>query len=188
SGIKRGLSFNDAKLAKGFNSGQVSWAYNWASAPGGELPSGVTFFPMLWGTASTSDWQRNAEAALRNGATHLLGFNEPDLKEQSNIAPTDAAQLWMQHMQPFAGRATLVSPAITNGAAPAMGTGWLDQFLAACDKLGCTVDAVAAHVYGSATDTAYWKKYIADLGTRYEKPVLVTEFEAQGARRSSRHF
>lgn len=119
----------------------------------------------------------------RDDAPHrmLHRFNEPDIKSQSNIAPADAAKLWMQHMQPFAGRATLVSPAITNGAPPAMGTGWLDQFLAECGRLGCTVDAVAAHIYASAKDTAYWKKYITDLGTRYEKPVLITEFNGQGS-------
>jgi hypothetical protein len=33
----------------------------------------------------------------------------------------------MQYMQPFAGKVKLVSPAITNGAPPAMGTGWLDS-------------------------------------------------------------
>lgn len=43
-------------------------------------------------------------------------------------------------MQPFAGRAKLVSPAITNGAAP-MGTAWLDSFLSACS--GCTIDVIA---------------------------------------------
>ena len=83
----------------------------------------------------------------------------------------------MTYMQPFAGQATLVGPAITNGGAP-LGTAWLDQFMAACDKLGCTVDAIAAHIYDSATNIGYYKNYIADLGTRYKRPTLVTEFGA----------
>ncbi len=87
----------------------------------------------------------------------------------------------MQFMQPFAGRATLVSPAITNGPPPAMGTGWMDQFLDECGKLGCRVDAIAAHIYDSATNIGYYQGYITDLGTKYNRPVLITEFGASGS-------
>ncbi|KAI0746317.1 hypothetical protein C8Q80DRAFT_1219816 [Daedaleopsis nitida] len=181
---KRGLVFNDVGLTKNFNSGQVSWAYNWDSTiPGGTLPAGVTFLPQLWSAAPehSTQWQANANAAIAKGSTHLLFINEPDLASQSNTSPADAAKQWMQFMQPFAGRATLVSPAITNGAPPAMGTGWMDAFLSECDKLGCTVDAIAAHVYDSATNVAYYKQYITDLGTKYKRPVLITEFGASGS-------
>jgi hypothetical protein len=64
-------------------------------------------------------------------------------------------------MQPFAGKAKLVSPAVTNGAAP-LGLDWLDRFFAACK--GCTVDVIAIHIYDSPTNTAYFKKYISDAG------------------------
>ena len=80
----------------------------------------------------------------------------------------------MQFMQPFAGKATLVSPAITNGPPPSMGTGWMDSFLAECDKLGCQVDAIAAHIYADASNADYYKSYISGLG-KYNKPVLMTE-------------
>ena len=102
-------------------------------------------------------------------------------EREGSTSPADAAQQWMQYMQPFAGRATLVSPAITNGAPPAMGTGWLDSFLSECAQLGCTVDAVAAHVYDAASNVAYYQEYITGLGTRYSKPVLITEFSASGS-------
>lgn len=35
-----------------------------------------------------------------------------------------AVDLWREHMQPFAGNAKLVSPAVTNGGPP-MGITWL---------------------------------------------------------------
>ncbi|OSX60387.1 glycoside hydrolase family 128 protein, partial [Postia placenta MAD-698-R-SB12] len=179
SGIKRGLSFNDASLTHDFNSGQVSWAYNWDSSYTGTLPSGVTFIPMLWGTSSdhTSQWSANANTAIRNGAEYLLGFNEPDLSTQSNLTPQEAAAAWMQYMQPFAGKAKLVSPAITNGAAP-MGETWLSDFLSECS--GCTIDAIAMHIYDSATNEAYYQSYISGLASKYGKPVWVTEFGATG--------
>ncbi|KAI8973126.1 glycosyl hydrolase catalytic core-domain-containing protein [Trametes punicea] len=180
--IKRGLSFNDASLTKDFTSSQVSWAYDWDSTFSGSLPEGVQFFPMLWSAAPehSAQWADNANAAIAKGSTHLLFINEPDLSSQANTSPQDAAQQWMQFMQPFAGKATLVSPAITNGPPPSMGTGWMDAFLDECDKLGCQVDAIAAHIYDSATNVAYYKQYITDLGTRYNRSVLITEFGATG--------
>ncbi|OSC98855.1 glycoside hydrolase family 128 protein [Trametes coccinea BRFM310] len=179
--IKRGLSFNDASLTKDFTSKQVSWAYNWDSSFSGSLPDGVVYFPMLWSAdpSHSAQWADNANAAIAKGSTHLLFINEPDLSSQSNTSPQDAAQQWMQFMQPFAGKANLVSPAITNGAPP-MGTGWMDEFLAECEKLGCQVDSIAAHIYDSATNVAYYQSYITDLGTRYNRSVLITEFGASG--------
>ena len=85
----------------------------------------------------------------------------------------------MKFMQPFAGKATLVSPAVTNGPPPAMGTGWLDSFFSECAKLGCTVDAVAAHIYADASDASYFKSYISGL-SKYGKPVLMTEVGTSG--------
>ncbi|KAI0742017.1 hypothetical protein C8Q80DRAFT_1274345 [Daedaleopsis nitida] len=182
AGQKRGLAFNDANLCKNFNSGQASWAYNWDSSHTGTLPGGINYFPMLWSAAPehSNQWMANANAAIAAGSTHLLFINEPDLPTQSNTSPADAARQWMQYMQPFAGRATLVSPAITNGAPPAMGTGWMDSFLSECAQLGCRVDAIAAHIYDSATNTGYYQSYITSLGTRYGKPVLITEMGASG--------
>lgn len=75
-------------------------------------------------------------------------------------------------MQPFAGKAKLCSPAITNGPPP-MGTAWLDNFLKECK--GCKVDCIAMHIYDSATNTAYYKEYIKGIGQKYKKPVWVTE-------------
>ena len=53
---------------------QVSWAYNWDSAPGGSLPTGVNYFPMMFSNLPdhTTQWAANANAAIAAGSTHLL--------------------------------------------------------------------------------------------------------------------
>ena len=79
-------------------------------------------------------------------------------------------------MQPFAGKAKLCSPAITNGGAP-MGTAWLDEFMNACS--GCTIDLICFHIYDSASNVAYFQNYITDMGTRYGKPTMMTEVRAR---------
>ncbi|TCD60528.1 hypothetical protein EIP91_009936, partial [Steccherinum ochraceum] len=178
-GIKRGLSYNEAPFTKLFTSSQIGWAYNWGSQTGGDLPAGIDYFPMLWSNKPehTGSWVDDATAAIAAGASHLLGFNEPDLGSQANMSPQEAADAWKTYIEPFAGKAKLVSPAITNGGAP-MGTAWLDDFLAACTE--CTIDAIAIHIYDSATNVGYFQNYITDVGTKYGKPVLVTEFGASG--------
>lgn len=44
-------------------------------------------------------------------------------------------------MEPFYGKAKLISPAITNGGAP-MGVQWMRDFLAACT--GCHIDGMVS--------------------------------------------
>jgi hypothetical protein len=103
-------------------------------------------------------WSTLVNNALNSGSKHILGFNEPDNSGQSNMSPQQAAAAWKQYIQPYGSRAKLVSPAVTNGAAP-MGLAWLDSFFAACS--GCQIDAVAIHIYDSATNIAYFKNYIS---------------------------
>jgi len=133
---------------------------------------------MLWGLDSslTSVWNTNAEAAIKSGSTHLLAFNEPDLSSQSNISPQAAANAYKQYMQPFAGKAKLVSPAVTNGSPPSAGTGWLDTFLSECT--GCTIDKIAVHIYASGSNPQYFQTYLQNVIDKYQKPVWVTELGA----------
>ncbi|KAJ7884801.1 hypothetical protein B0H14DRAFT_2183402, partial [Mycena olivaceomarginata] len=44
---------------------------------------------------------------------HLLGFNEPDITTQADMNPSNAADLWMQEIQPWTANGTkLISPAV----------------------------------------------------------------------------
>lgn len=50
--------------------------YNWASVPGGDIPAGKKFYPMLWGADAghTNSWNEDATAAIAAGADTLLGY------------------------------------------------------------------------------------------------------------------
>jgi len=184
---KKGSNFNFASAVNPLGPA-VSWAYNWAPEKDGPLPAGVEYVPMLFSTDPNhaTGWKEKAEAAIAAGATHILGFNEPDLATQANLSPEAAAGAWRDLIQPFAGRVKLVSPAITNGPPPAMGTGWMDAFLAACT--GCTIDAIAMHAYDSATNVAYFQSYIPEVAKKYGKPVWVTEFAGSGTEQQQVDF
>ncbi|KAH8923809.1 glycoside hydrolase family 128 protein [Atractiella rhizophila] len=185
---KKGLGFNDVKLTKGFNK-TVAWVYNWGQTHEGTLNSGVEYIPMLWSDAATftSTWDKNVKAAIKAGSTHLLAFNEPDLNTQANMSPTQAAKSYKKYFNPYKQQIKLVSPAITNGAPPAMGTGWMDEFLSLCK--GCHIDAIAVHIYDSATNIAYFKAYLTDLQKKYApRKIWVTEFGASGTKKQEQDF
>jgi hypothetical protein len=180
SSNKRGLAYNDASILSGFVSGssKVSWAYNWGSTTS-TIASGLEYIPMLWGllSADTSNWSSAATKAIASGSTALLAFNEPDLAAQANLGYADAAAGYLTYMEPFAGKAKLVAPAVTNGGSP-MGLTWLGNFIEACST--CTIDAIALHWYNGGTADDF-KTYIT---TAYaaggNRPIWVTEFQASG--------
>lgn len=178
---KRGVAYNDAKLTDCLvSSPEVSWGYNWGSSSSG-LSDSVKFIPTLWGPKSefTNDWSKNAQSAIDSGSTHLFSFNEPDLSAQANLSPSEAADAYKQYMEPFAGKAKLCAPSVTNGGG-SMGLSWLSSFLEACSD--CTIDCVNIHWYDSAENTEYFKKHVSDAAdTAPGKQIFVSEFAATGS-------
>ncbi|GAA6054131.1 hypothetical protein JCM3770_003211 [Rhodotorula araucariae] len=188
SGCKKGVGFNDAKYTVKLD---ICWGYNWASTGGEGIREGAMYVPMLrsWG-AETDGWMDNANKAIKAGATHVLGFNEPDHPKQANLSPKDAAQLWLDQIEPLAGSAKLVSPGVTNGVkldnGSAMGVPWLQEFLEACSK--CTIDAVALHWYTDAGNTAYFTRYMEESHAALNKPIWLTEFMGTGTPDKQKDF
>ncbi|KAK4947118.1 hypothetical protein LTR10_013889 [Elasticomyces elasticus] len=176
-GGKRGLSYNDASLCSGLmSSPHVGWAYNWGSENGGFTPSSsVNYIPTMWGLKMDfeSVWSDNAQAAIDAGSEYLFSFNEPDMSTQANMSPEDAAAAYKTYMEPFAGKAKLCAPSVTNGGGE-MGLTWLTNFLAACD--GCTIDCVNIHWYAESSLTDYFKEQVTNATTVSGKPVFVSEF------------
>jgi len=183
SGGKRGLCYNDASLTQlfGGQGSKVSWTYDWAQKTGNGYNSGLKYIPMLWDAAGdrTGSWKGNADAGIAAGADALLGYNEPDHHEQANMGVGAAVSNWKSSFEPYAGKVTLVSPAVTNGPAP-MGLAYLKSFISSCQ--GCTIDACAVHWYDSATNIQYFKNYITDsIAACGGKPIWLTEFGASGS-------
>jgi hypothetical protein len=160
---------------------QVSWAYNWYQTPGNGFNPALEYVPMLWSDASdlTGSWASNAQAAINSGSKYLLGFNEPDLcvpgAGASCMQMSSAVKAWKQYMEPFAGKALLGSPAVTNGGSP-MGLTWLQNFMGNCT--GCHIDYINIHWYSNKWAGAnYFKQQVqAAHAMSGGRPVWVTEF------------
>lgn len=165
---KRGLSeaecCNADVYCADLASAPFTWAYSWALAPPATCPGTTHFEPMFWGAKSVA----NDSSLFTGSATHVLGFNEPNGKDQSNLTPAAAAALW-----PTVAKAAqahglkLVAPAPSGDD-----TAWLDAFFAAC---GCAaeVDVIALHPYECSV--AGLNKSVT-AWARFGKPLWVTEF------------
>jgi hypothetical protein len=153
---------------------KISWAYNWDATAHGNLD--VEYVPMAWGADALDSSRALIEQALGRGSTHVLGFNEPDHKNQSDMTPSDAARNYRNYLTPIADRATLVSPAVTNADGDGLGLDWMTQFLEECRD--CRVKIMAIHWYGDTADD--FKEYVKkaqNLASSFGlDEVWVTEF------------
>ena len=148
----------------------TSWYYNWGANPSTSgMPTttpSMRFFPMVWGW-----YPKTSPALLAKLSTEhlpiLLGFNEPDNKNQSNIPVDTAIAAWPQ-LQGIARE--LVSPA----PADPLGT-WMQTFMNAIEQQNLQCDAVAVHSYGGINSTAFLDM-LGRVHDLYQRPIYVTEF------------
>ncbi|KAK5661518.1 hypothetical protein OQA88_11422 [Cercophora sp. LCS_1] len=176
----RGLAFNDPNLLGRFlNSGsKITWTYNWGQTD--DSKQSVEFVPMLWGMSKgfPATWKANAQKMIDAGAKCLFSFNEPDNDGQANITPEVAAAGHIELMNPFAGKALIGSPSITNSGHPDEGVRWLQRWVDVCDGK-CAFDFVNIHIYGFDTET--FLQHLINVNKQFNKPVWITEFAFGGS-------
>ncbi len=98
----------------------ANWYYNWGTN-NDSMPASAEFVPMIWDENVVTP--ANLAKVKSEGRT-LLGFNEPDLPGQAEMAVEQALDLWPQ-LQATGMR--LGSPAVAYGGnTPG---GWLDRFM-----------------------------------------------------------
>ncbi|CAK7217462.1 hypothetical protein SBRCBS47491_003174 [Sporothrix bragantina] len=177
----RGLAYNAGNLLAPFlTSGtKVTWSYNWGQTADSSAPSDLEFVPMLWGPTHADGWSANAAAAIANGASSLLSFNECDNVGQCNLDAASAAAAHIQYMNPFSGQARISTPAITNSNVAGEGVDWLNAFVEACNG-ECAYDFCAAHWY-NGPDTDDFLNHLVAVHEACGKPVWITEFAPTGS-------
>ncbi|KAJ3494304.1 hypothetical protein NLG97_g4170 [Lecanicillium saksenae] len=174
---KRGLASNDGLDLRGFEDvafygrSKVRWQYNWDSDIGSNKISFAEYVPMLHSLHDGHQWvwRDRVDKWLNQGTGHLLGFNEPEQSGQARMSVGEAVDAWREWMEPYAPRARLGAPAVSND-----GWDWITQFLNQCQ--GCHIDFIPIHWYNPDSlewDFENWVNRICSLG----KPVWITEFK-----------
>ena len=150
---------------------KANWYYTWGLTPSITV-EGVEFVPMFWGASSVTEENCNAVNKLyeEGKISYVLGFNEPDLSEESNMSVNEALDLWAFLCEHLDSRIKLVSPA------PSYPTrDWLDQFMTGISQRGLRCDYVAVHMYaGIGTDN--YQNVIKEVYNKYGKKIWITEF------------
>ncbi len=183
SAVKRGLAY-DLKDAADFSAlagGSVGWWVNWALKPNATVLAQPTIagamehVPMLWNfDFDTADVV--AYLKSRPELKSLLVLNEPNLTDQANKTPTEAAAQWPRYEE--VARQTgvkLVGPAITWGtmAGYTDPVVWMDAFIAAYRTAhggrDPQIDALAFHWYDYGLDDQLKRL------EKYGKPFWITE-------------
>lgn len=131
---------------------------------------------MLWGLPSGADpgWTAAVQTA---GTKNILGFNEPDLGEQANVAPAPAAVSYETYMQPFAGTVKIGMPAVLWNRGPPAGMTWDSAFLGNCT--GCELDFAPIHWYQNCVSD-WFIGNVTQAWTVLQKPIWITEYQCYG--------
>ena len=146
----------------------VSWVWNWRTDP--VTFPGVESVPCIWSGVVIGQ-------PLGGTSAWVIGFNEPDMTDQANMAPEQAALEWLRMEATYHDR-KLTSPQVV-----VPGGRWLEEWYAAYqDQNGGRaprMDAIAIHTYYGNDLVAYQEQvryYIALAEKWGVNEVWVTEF------------
>jgi hypothetical protein len=142
------------------------WNYEWE--PSGESTSDIEFVPMIKGRVQNKNY-RWEEVRVRDGQTHMLGFNEPMSDKQGDLTVDEAIALWPKE-QMIGLR--LGSPARTDGD---IGDKWLIEFMQKAKDKGYRIDFVNIHCYNKNNAPAM-RGWINAEYQKYGKPIWLSEF------------
>ncbi|KFA81216.1 hypothetical protein S40288_10189 [Stachybotrys chartarum IBT 40288] len=181
---KRGISYNDIRLANEFASlcPTCSWGYNWDSESYGLRR--LHFIPMLWDDSEehVNRFVHNVERALETGSRAIFSFNEPDREDQANMSPERAIRAHADYVSLYRDAALIGAPSISSSALDEEGISWLQRFLEGCDDHPrCHVDFCNIHWY---SDVQYGDDLFEHLERARRvcpgKQIWLTEFGVEG--------
>ena len=149
---------------------QAHWFYTWGvSVPQELAPQNCEFAPMFWGPSSVTSGNITYVQQLHTQglANYVLGFNEPDASNQSNMTVSQALALWPQLES--------VGLPLGSPAATWPTNQWIYDFMDSCKAENLRVDFICVHMYVGTDDNAFVQT-LQDLYNKYQLPIWITEF------------
>lgn len=148
----------------------VKWFYSWGSNKPAGIPAGVEFVPMVWGGFNPDEnarLQQLAEQGKDEEVRFLMGFNEPDQHDQSNLSVEQAIRLW-PHLESTG--LPLCSPGCVHPDRQ-----WMIDFMSQAEERGLRVDYVCVHSYGGPSPRHLVDR-LRKVHEMYGRPIWITEF------------
>ncbi|HEY6790234.1 MAG TPA: glycosyl hydrolase [Trebonia sp.] len=153
----------------------ASWYYDWGATPSSiKTPRGVAFVPMIKTGSNVNTATLNE---VKREGKYLLGFNEPDEKNEANMSVATALRLWPRLE---ATGMELGSPAVSYGTNST--TSWIGQFMRGAKSRHYRVNFITVHWYGQhnwtnpTANVNELKTYLEQTYRLYHLPIWITEF------------
>lgn len=147
----------------------LGWYYDWNI--GGSSSPDLEYVPIR----QNRHWPDLRQDWKSKGATHLLGFNEPDRPDQANMKVDDAISAWPVLLETGL---RLGAPATSDG-----GLNWLYEFMNKADAAKLRVDFVPVHYYRAMADPKDAKgaadqfyRFLKGIHDQVKRPLWVTEW------------
>lgn len=145
------------------------WYYTWGNKLTDGTLQNCEFVPMFWGQA---DVNANNIAAIKTlkdqgKVKYVLGFNEPNRGDQSNMTVSQALKLWPQLES--------IGLPLGSPAADWPTRQWIYDFLDSCKLQNKRVDFICVHMYANTDENVYLNT-LQDLYNKYKLPIWITEF------------
>ena len=138
----------------------ATWRYDWSA--GGNSTNAIEYVPIK----QNLGWPGWTEINDKSKVTHLLGYNEPDHVEQSNVTVAQAIKEWPNMLK---SGLRVGTPACTNFS-------WLYQFMDSCKAHNYRVDYVAIHSYWGGKSPQSWYNDLKYISQRTGRPLWITEW------------
>ncbi|HLP04073.1 MAG TPA: glycosyl hydrolase, partial [Paludibacter sp.] len=137
-----------------------TWYYTWSADQ--DTKTNLEYVPIR----QNGGWPGWSEISGKQYVSHVLGFNEPDHTEQSNLTVSQAVAQWSEMMKTGL---RIGSPACTNFS-------WLYQFMDSCKAKNYRVDYVALHAYWGGKSPQNWYNDLKYIHDRTGRPLWITEW------------
>jgi len=147
------------------------WYYTWWT--GGRNDTSAEFVPMIKDLKALGGEAAFNAVRQMSGISHLLGYNEPERRDQGNIPLDVAVENWPRLVAlAKEKKLRLGSPAPSSDGG---GMAYFHAFMERAKKQNLHMDFIAMHWYRSR-DPGAFGNFLDDLGKRYKLPIWVTEF------------
>ena len=171
---KKGVDFNTGSTNGSWYGNVVSlksyWFYTWGTTlPFEKQPQNSEFVSMFWGKGNVTDANIAYVKQWKDSGRikYVLGFNEPDLADQSNMTVQEALDLWP--------KLESIGLPLGSPAASWPTRDWIYSFMDQAIAQHRRVDFICVHMYVGLDDVNF-VKVLRDLYNKYHLPIWITEF------------
>jgi hypothetical protein len=170
---KKGADFNVYTPYGNFETNVVNlkafWYYTWGTLVPVPNPQNCEFVSMFWGPNNMTDSYINStlQAKAQGTVKYVLGFNEPDRPDQSNMTVSQVLAYWpkLESLGLPLGSPAASWPTVQ----------WFSDFMDSVAAEHLRVDFICVHMYVGTDDNGFVQT-LQSVYDKYHLPIWITEF------------